>query len=92
MGWGRMFLLGNVGQQMDIDEVQEYLNAAITEINQNQKLDLEQAAQIERLTIENRELKLYTLALVRILSSKGIISQLELNSIVATVEDTVPKN
>ncbi len=88
MGWGRMLLLGNVGQQLDIEEVKDYLNTAISEINENQKLDLEQAAQIERLMVENRELKLYTLGLVRLLSSKGIITQLELNGIVSTVENS----
>jgi len=81
-----MFLLGNVGQQLDIEEIQDYLNEAITEINKNQKLDLEQAAEIEKLKEENRELKLYTLGLVRLLSSKGIITELELSSIVSMVE------
>ncbi len=81
-----MFLLGNVGQQLDIEEIQDYLNKAITEINKNQKLDLEQAAEIEKLKEENRELKLYTLGLVRLLSSKGIITELELSSIVSMVE------
>lgn len=35
MGWGRMFLLGNIGQQLDIEDVKDYLNQAITEINEN---------------------------------------------------------
>lgn len=57
MGWGRMFLLGNFGQQMDIDEIQDYLNKAIIEINQNQKVDLEQAAEIEKLKEENGSIR-----------------------------------
>jgi hypothetical protein len=91
MSWGRMFLLGNVGQQLDIEDVKDYLNKAITEINENQKLDLEQTAEIQRLKDDNRELKLYTLGLVRLLSSKGIITELELSSIVSMVESRNPQ-
>lgn len=87
MGWGRMFLLGNIGQQLDIEDVKDYLNQAITEINENQRVDLEQASEIERLKKENQELKLYTLGLVRLLSSKGIITETELSSMVALVEN-----
>ena len=82
-----MFLLGNVGQQMDIEEVTDYLNQAITEINKNQEIDAEQGAEIERLKKENRELKLYTLGLVRLLASKGVISEVELASMVATIDN-----
>jgi hypothetical protein len=39
MGWGRMFLMGDVGQQLDISDLSKYLNPAISEINQNQRLD-----------------------------------------------------
>jgi hypothetical protein len=92
MGWGRMFLLGNIGQQLDIEDVKEYLNRAITEINKNQELDLEQGGEIERLKKENQELKLYTLGLVRLLSSKGIISELELSGMVAAIDDSSSKN
>ena len=81
-----MFLLGNVGQQMDIEEVTDYLNQAITEINKNQEIDAEQGAEIERLKKENRELKLYTLGLVRLLASKGVLSEVELASMVATID------
>lgn len=86
MGWGRMFLLGNVGQQMDIEEVKDYLNEAISEINKNQEVDLEQAAEIKKLKKENQELKLYTLGLVRMLVSKGILSELELESLVSAID------
>jgi hypothetical protein len=87
MGWGRMFLLGNIGQQLDIEDVKDYLNKAITEINKTQELDLEQGAEIERLKKENQELKLYTLGLVRLLSSKGIISDSELSGMVAAIDN-----
>lgn len=86
MGWGRMFLMGDFGQQMDIEEVKDYLNQAITEINKNQEVDLVQADEIDRLKKENQELKLYTLGLVRLLSSKGIITETELGCMVSAVD------
>lgn len=89
MGWGRLFLMGDVGQQEDINEVKAYLDDAITQINENSEVDDEQSAQIRRLVKENRELKLYTLGLVRLLSSKGIISPAELRGMVTTVEQGV---
>ncbi len=86
MGWGRMFLLGNVGQQMDIEEVRSYLNQAINEINRNAQLDEQQADAIARLDKENRELKLCVLGLARILSSKGMLSESELASLGMAIE------
>lgn len=87
MGWGRMLLLGNVGQQMDIDDLTGYLNQAIAELNQNKKFDQRQAEQIAELQAENRELKLYTLGLVRLLRAKGLLTDAEINQLVLAVDD-----
>jgi hypothetical protein len=87
MGWGRMLLLGNVGQQMDIDELTDYLNKAVAEMNQNQTLDRQQSAEIARLKAENQELKLYVLGLIRLLSAKKVISEAEVNQLVITIDD-----
>lgn len=58
--------------------MKDWLNQGITEINQNQEADLEQGQEIEKLKKGNRELKLYTLGLVRLRYAKGIISDAEL--------------
>jgi hypothetical protein len=87
MGWGRMLLLGNVGQQMDIDELSGYLNKAVAEMNQNQTLDRQQSAEIARLKAENQELKLYVLGLIRLLSAKKVISEAEVNQLVIAIDD-----
>ena len=87
MGWGRMLLLGNVGQQMDIDELTDYLKKAVAEMNQNQTLDRQQSAEIARLKAENKELKLYVLGLIRLLSAKKVLSEAEVNQLVAAIDD-----
>ena len=87
MGWGRMLLLGNVGQQLDIDDLNEYINKATAELSENAALDREQSAEIARLQAENKELKLYTLGLVRILRAKGVLSETEINQLVLAIDD-----
>lgn len=90
MGWGRMLLLGNIGQQMDIDEVKDYLNRAIVELNKGEEVDADQNRALHRLTEENRELKLYVLALTRLLTQKRIVTHEELTAMVTAVEQTSP--
>jgi hypothetical protein len=85
-----MLLLGNVGQQMDIDELTDYLNKAVAEMNQNQTLDRQQSAEIARLKAENQELKLYVLGLIRLLSAKKVISEAEVNQLVIAIDDPKP--
>ena len=86
MGWGRMFLMGNVGQQLDIGE----LEGAITEMQsaflENQRTDLGQAKTIAQLQRENHDLKLYLATLIRLLVSKGVIKPEEVETIVRAIE------
>ena len=68
MGWGRMFLLGDFGQQMDIHDMKR-------QVESQQSRDLDQDQQIAALGQENQELKLAVTALTNLLVSKGVISQ-----------------
>jgi hypothetical protein len=86
MGWGRMLLLGNIGQQMDLDDLNAYLERAVKEIEKNNQVDLQQAAEIARLKRENQELKLYTLGLIRLLAAKGVVTDTEVNQLVASID------
>ena len=86
MGWGRMLLLGNVGQQLDIGD----LNNAISEMQgsflENQQVDLTQARNIADLQRENRDLKLYLATLIRLLVSKGVLRPEEVEATVRAIE------
>lgn len=86
MGWGRMLLLGNVGQQLDIGE----LEGAVVEMQnaflENQRTDLDQAKSIAALRRENGELKLYLATLIRLLVAKGVIQTEEVETIVRAIE------
>ena len=93
MGWGRMLLLGNIGQQLDIRDAQKYqdslkdcLNTAIHALNSNLSLDEEQGIQIDRLKKENAELKLYVSGLVHLLVRKNVISESEMTEMVSIID------
>lgn len=86
MGWGRMLLLGNVGQQLDIGD----LNSAVEQMQeafaQTQSLDRDQGLGIEHLKKENHELKLYLAMLMRLLVAKGVLKQEEIEATVRAIE------
>lgn len=86
MGWGRMFLLGNVGQQLDIGDLEDTISRMRGSLEQNQFEDRKQERSIEQLQKENRELKLYLATLIRLLAAKGVLTQEEIEAAVRAVE------
>ena len=86
MGWGRMLLLGNVGQQLDIGDLNSEIAGMRNAVASNEDVDREQGQSIEQLQRENRELKLYLATLVRLLVSKGVLRTEEVEVIVRAIE------
>ena len=86
MGWGRMLLLGNVGQQLDIGDLNENIAQMQAEFSRNQQVDLTQAKGIEALQNENRNLKLYLATLMKLLVSKGVLKPEEIEITVRAIE------
>jgi hypothetical protein len=86
MGWGRMMLLGNVGQQLDIGDLENAVQQMRGEVAEKEQLDREQGQDIEQLKKENHELKLYLATLIRLLVSKGVLKQEEVETIVRAIE------
>lgn len=71
MGWGRMLLLGNWGQQMDIQDQKKEIEALRAEVSrQKRSTGADRIAELER---ENAEMRLYLAALIRYLISNGTI-------------------
>ena len=88
MGWGRMMLLGNVGQQLDIQDVENAVGQMQSVLQQTQNLDRRQEQEIDALRNENQELKLYLATLIKLLVAKGVIRQEEVDAAVHAVEKT----
>ena len=86
MGWGRMMLLGNVGQQLDIGELETAVTEMQNAVIDNQRTDLDQAKSIATLERENRDLKLYLATLIRLLVARGVIKPEEIETVVRAVE------
>ena len=86
MGWGRMLLMGNVGQQLDIGDVENAVNEMQSSFLENQQVDLKQERSITELRRENQDLKLYLATLIRLLVSKGVLKQEEVEATVNAIE------
>lgn len=89
MGWGRMMLLGNVGQQLDIQDLENAIREMQAGFEQTQNSERTQESSIAQLQRENHELKLYLTTLVRLLAGKGIIKQEEIDAAVRAIEQPV---
>lgn len=86
MGWGRMLLMGNVGQQLDIGDVENAVTEMQSAFLANQQVDLKQQRSIAELQRENEELKLYLATVVRLLVSKGVLKPEEVEATVNAIE------
>ena len=86
MGWGRMMLLGNVGQQLDIGDLESAVEQMRGDLGQKDQVDREQEQDIEQLKQENHELKLYLATLIRLLVAKGVVQQEEVAAIVSAID------
>jgi len=86
MGWGRMMLLGNVGQQLDIGDLSSAIGQMQSAMAQKQNVDLRQERSLAELRTENHELKLYLATLIRLLVAKGVLKQEEVDATVRAIE------
>lgn len=86
MGWGRMLLLGNVGQQLDIGDLNDAIGGMQQTVAENESVDREQGRAIARLQKENQELKLYLATLMRLLAARGVLKAEEIETTVRAIE------
>jgi cell division septum initiation protein DivIVA len=89
MGWGRMLLLGNWGQQMDIEDQKLEIEDLKRQINSSagaaDNVALEN--RIALLEKENGELRLYLASLIKYLGHRGILRQKEFETLVETIDE-----
>lgn len=86
MGWGRFLLLGNLGQQLDLQDREAEVNALRRAVVGQRRTDLGQDEKIDALDRENCELKAYVYGLARVLSRKGILTEEDLKRLVDDAE------
>lgn len=93
MGWGRMFLLGNLGQQLDIEDQRREIQNLRSQVRAEAggaARDLE--LRLDILERQSDEMKLYLAALVRYLAAEGAIDLAEFAKLVDEIdaEDGTP--
>lgn len=86
MGWGRTFLLGDVGNRLDISDCEadiRVLKESLMEIHQEEQ---EKDTELMILKRENDELKLYIASIIRLLTNKGLLTQEEIEKMVDIID------
>jgi len=86
MGWGRYFLLGDLGQQLDLSDQKEEIDRWREEMLRSRASGPGSADEFIRLQAENDELRLYLAAVIRILISKRVVTQSEVKQIVDAID------
>jgi hypothetical protein len=87
MGWGRWFLLGDIGQQLDLADQQAEIESLKWELQRQRPAATPSIEKrLERLQRENDELKLYLTGVVRILVAKKIATIDEIKALVTAVD------
>ena len=83
MGWLRTIFLGDIGNRLDLDDVEQSLARSRRE--QRDK-HWELAKRFDQLERENDQLKLCIAALCRALASRGVVRLDELRSLMAQID------
>ena len=86
MGWGRTLLLGDIGNRLDIGDTENEISRLKRVVDGAYRKDMSQDNKINMLIRENAELKLYLASITRLLISKGMISNEELESMVQAID------
>ncbi|WOO40171.1 hypothetical protein [Rubellicoccus peritrichatus] len=86
MGWGKYLLLGDFGQQLDLEDQKEEIRSLRKRISLNNATNSSVTQRLERLEKENDELKLYLSSLVVLLKNTGAITKDQLENVVEMVD------
>lgn len=86
MGWGRMLFLGNIGQQLDLDDVGAEIQRIKDTFAQVSEVDQAQGNELQRLRQENDELRLYLATLMRLLVQKGVLTTQDTAAMAAAID------
>jgi len=87
MGWGRMLLLGNWGQQMDIEDQKQEIEDLRQRLETGTRTgDSTLQSRVTQLEKENNELRLYLASLIRYLGHQGILNQDEFRELVNVID------
>lgn len=89
MGWGRMLLLGDWGQQMDIQDQKSEIESLKDQLETKDRVQDSSTlrARIAQLEMQNGELRLYLASLIKYLGHKGVLRQDEFRTLVEAIDN-----
>lgn len=86
MGWGRALFLGEIGNQMDIQDTGQSISRLKLKLISNESKDRSQDKRLAQLEQENDELKLYLASLAQLLVRKGTLEASEIEDLVVHID------
>lgn len=86
MGWGRTFLLGDVGNRLDIEDCEKDIRVLKETLMEMHQEEHAVDAELQAVQRENDQLKLYLAAVIRLLISKGVIAQEDIQKMVVIID------
>lgn len=86
MGWMRTFLLGDVGNRLDIGDVEVDVENLRRYLRRKSTLDQRQSELLAELRRENEVLAVSLCGLLRLLLNKGVLSRAELEAFAQLVD------
>lgn len=75
MGWGRTLLLGDIGTQLNVSDVERDLEQVKAYLRSEHADHDSLEAAVYHLQAENRDLKMYLATLIRMMMDKNLLSQ-----------------
>ena len=86
MGWGRLVLLDDIGEQHDLAEHIAEIDVLRQRLNKTAMRQASVTDELRRLTVENNELKLYVSTIFRLLLDKEIITLEQVEALVTAID------
>jgi Tfp pilus assembly protein PilO len=91
MGWGRWLLLGDLGQQMDLEDQRDEAERLRRLLIGTSSSARAAGHQLKQLQHDVDELKLYLAAMLRLMAAKGLVTSAEVKDLVASVDQEAAK-
>ncbi|MBL7214378.1 MAG: hypothetical protein ISS71_01735 [Phycisphaerae bacterium] len=86
MGWGRTFLLGDIGNRLDIKDCEQDIRILKESLMEMYQEEHEVDTELRAVQMENNQFKLYLAAIIRLLTSKGVISRDDIQKMVEIID------
>ena len=79
-------MLGDIGNRMDIEDCEQDIRILKESLMEMSQEEHEVDAELHAVQMENNELKLYLAAIIRLLTSKGIVSKNDIQKMVEIID------